>query len=109
MNASKLNKILALTKSANQNESVAACRMLCRALNELNYSFVDFDDSTETESTAARERPDPPKERFKEIREIRNKYRTYCQLCRESIPAGTRVFWAPGEGVVHIHCLNRFY
>jgi hypothetical protein len=104
MNASKLNKILALTRSGNQNESEAACRMLCKALNESNYIFSEPNDSAKTYQSQDYKPPNPPKDRVKKRKKITNKYETYCRICQEHIPVGIRVYWAPGEGVTHISC-----
>ena len=112
MNASKLNKILALTKSSNENESDAACRMLCKALNDINYSFTDPNNSTQAEPPPYSRRPDPPEPEHREppsrpvVKIITNKYETYCRICKEHIPEGERVYWSPGQGVVHIHCFK---
>jgi hypothetical protein len=114
MNPSKLNKILALTKSSNENESDAACRMLCKALNSINYRFGDFDNSTQAEDPPRSRRPDPPepeyhepkRKPFKKVKEITNRYETYCRICKQHIPEGERVYWSPGEGVVHTWCLE---
>ena len=104
MNASKLNKILALTRSGNQNESDAACRMLCKALNESNYIFSDADDSAKTHQSQDYKPPNQSRDRVNKRRKITNKYETYCRACKEYIPAGVRVYWTPGEGVTHMSC-----
>ena len=113
MNPSKLDKILALTKSSNENESDAACRMLCKALNDINYSFLYPNYSTQADPPPHSSRPDPPEPEYRKppsepvtIKVITNRYETYCRICKAHIPEGERVYWSPGKGVVHIHCFE---
>ena len=108
MQPPKLNKILALTQSSNENESDAACRMLCKALVSMGYNFSETKDSHEPVDPYAYDWPDPPKEPARDFRKITNKYETYCKCCKAFIPAGRRVFWIPGEGVIHIECKEAF-
>jgi len=108
MNTSKLNKILALTKSPNQNESDAACRKLCKVLNDCGYSFSEPTDPPEPEEPFPHEHSEPPRSSSVKIKTIRNKYESYCRVCREHIPVGMKVLWSPGRGVAHIHCAEFF-
>ena len=108
MQPPKLNKILALTQSSNENESDAACRMLCKALVSMGYNFSETKDSHEPVDPYAYDSPDPPKEPARDFKKITNKYETYCKCCKKYIPVGTRVFWIPSEGVIHIECREAF-
>ncbi len=109
MQPPKLNKILALTQSPNENESDTACRMLCRALTSMGYIFSETEDSPEPVAYCDYDWPDPPQKPARNFRKITNKYETYCKCCKAFIPAGERVLWIPGEGVIHIECKDVFY
>ena len=65
-------------------------------------------DPPEPEEPFSHEHSEPPRSSSVKIKTIRNKYESYCQVCREYIPVGMKVLWSPGRGVAHIHCAESF-